>query len=350
MSDHLHLRLRRVIPLTPEASTFAFETLDGTPLPYRPGQFLTLLVTVNGRELRRSYSFSSTPGIDPYPAITVKRVANGEVSRYLLTHWREGDRVTALPPAGRFTLDPSPETPRDVFLVGAGSGITPLFSLLKALLRDEPGSRITLIYSNQNEHTALFWRDINDLTERHPHLTTIHLLGDPTPATRQYLGRLNIGLLEKLVTEHLHFDRDRAAFYVCGPFPYMRMVRMTLVFMKFREEQIHRENFVVEALSAARQPVPRDPSPRQVTLHIKNRTFHLVVPGDRTILQVALENDVPLPYSCLGGVCSTCSAVCTEGKVHMTINEVLTARDLDAGWVLTCTGYPESAAVTLRVP
>ncbi|HEX8529802.1 MAG TPA: FAD-binding oxidoreductase, partial [Cytophagales bacterium] len=228
MSDLLHLRIRRVIPLTPEATTFAFETLDGTPLPYQPGQFLTLLVTVNGRALRRSYSFSSAPGIDLYPAVTVKRIANGEVSRYLLTHWREGDQVTALPPTGRFTLGPSPVAPRDVFLVGAGSGITPLFSLLKALLRDEPASRITLIYSNQNEHTALFWRDINDLTARHPNLTTIHLLGDPTPATRQYLGRLNIGLLEKLVNEHLHLGRERAEFYVCGPFAYMRMVRMTL--------------------------------------------------------------------------------------------------------------------------
>ena len=350
MPDLLQLRIRRIVPQTPEAATFEFETTDGSPLPYRPGQFLTLLVTVNGRELRRSYSFSSTPGIDPCPAVTVKRVANGEVSRYLLTHWREGDVVTALPPAGRFTFDPSPAVPRDVFLVGAGSGITPLFSLLKALLRDEPGSRITLIYSNQNEHTALFWREINALTETHANLTTIHLLGDPTPATRQYRGRLNIGLLEKLVTEHLHFGRDRAEFYVCGPFPYMRMVRMTLVFMKFREEQIHRENFVVEALSAARQPAPRDPSPRRVTLHVGKRTYQLAVPGDRTILQVALEHDVPLPYSCLGGVCSACSAVCTEGAVRMTVNEVLTARDLDAGWVLTCVGYPDSAAVTLRIP
>jgi len=350
MPDLLQLRIRRIIPQTPEAATFEFETTAGTPLSYRPGQFLTLLVTVNGRELRRSYSFSSTPGIDPFPAVTVKRVANGEVSRHLLTHWREGDVVTALPPAGRFTSDSSPEAPRDVFLVGAGSGVTPLFSLLKALLRDEPNSRITLIYSNRNEHTALFWREINALTETHANLTTIHLLSDPTPATRHYLGRLNIGLLEQLVTGHLHFDRDRAEFYVCGPFPYMRMVRMTLVFMKFREEQIHRENFVVEALSAARQPPPHDPSPRRVTLHVGKRTYQLVVPGNRTILQVALEYDVPLPYSCLGGVCSTCSAVCTEGVVRMTLNEVLTARDLAAGWVLTCVGYPDSEAVTLRIP
>lgn len=116
MPDPLQLRIRRIIPQTPETATFEFETTDGTPLPYRPGQFLTLLVTVNGRELRRSYSFSSAPGIDPYPAVTVKRVANGEVSRYLLTHWQEGDVVTALPPAGRFTLNPSPEAPRDVLL------------------------------------------------------------------------------------------------------------------------------------------------------------------------------------------------------------------------------------------
>jgi ring-1,2-phenylacetyl-CoA epoxidase subunit PaaE len=350
MPDYLSLRIRNITRQTAEAATFEFETIDGIPLAYRPGQFLTLLVTLNGRELRRSYSFSSTPGIDPFPAVTVKRVTNGEVSRYLLTHWREGDLVTALPPAGRFTLDPSPDKPRDVFLVGAGSGITPLFSLLKALLLDEPDSQITLIYSNQNEHTALFWREINALTAAHANLTTIHLLGDPTPATRQHLGRLNIGLLEKLVTEHLHFGRDRAEFYVCGPFAYMRMVRMTLIFMQFREEQIHRENFVVEALSAAKAPSPRDPSPRQVTLHLQHRTFHLVVPGDRTILQAALEHDVPLPYSCLGGVCSACAVRCTEGKVRMTLNEVLTARDLDAGWVLTCVGYPDSASVTLRIP
>jgi ring-1,2-phenylacetyl-CoA epoxidase subunit PaaE len=110
-------------------------------------------------------------------------VANGEVSRYLLTHWREGDRVTALPPAGRFTLDPRRKPAGRVPGWGRQRHY-PAVLAAQALLRDEPGSRITLIYSNQNEHTALFWREINALTEAHANLTTIHLLGDPTPATR----------------------------------------------------------------------------------------------------------------------------------------------------------------------
>jgi ring-1,2-phenylacetyl-CoA epoxidase subunit PaaE len=130
----------------------------------------------------------------------------------------------------------------------------------------------------------------------------------------------------------------------------MRMAHMALRFMKFHEEQIHRENFVADVLSSARKPVPADPAPRQVTLLHKDKVYRLLVPGNETILKVALENEIPLPYSCLGGVCSTCSAVCTAGKVRMTINEVLTARDLEAGWVLTCVGYPDSAEVTLQIP
>ncbi len=347
MEELLQLRIREIIPETSEAATFVLESPDDYPLHYEAGQFLTLLIPVHGRELRRSYSLSSAPEADPFPAVTVKRVVNGEVSRFILTHWRAGDLVKALPPSGRFTLQHLQGLPRDVFLIGAGSGMTPLFSLLKALLVREPQTRVTLISSDRNETSALFRDQLIRLAGIHPQLKYIPFYSDPSPANRQLSGRLNLELVEKLVTGNLHYDRQRAEVYLCGPFAFMRMVRMALVFMQFREEQIHREVFDPYVLSAPADPVPQDASLKNVTIHFRAGTYHFPVPGNQTILKAAQEKGISLPYSCLGGVCSTCSAVCTEGKVRMTVNEVLTATDLAAGWVLTCTGYPVSGQVTL---
>jgi ring-1,2-phenylacetyl-CoA epoxidase subunit PaaE len=349
MEELLQLRIREIIPETSDAATFVLESLDGHPLHYKAGQFLTLLIPVDGRGLRRSYSLSSAPEADPFPAITVKRVVNGEASRFILTHWRAGDVVKALPPSGRFILPPHEELPRDVFLIGAGSGLTPLFALVKSLLVREPMTRVTLISSDRNESSALFRDQLIRLADTHPQLKFIPFYSDPSPANRHLSGRLNLGLVEKLVTDNLHYDRQHAEVYLCGPFAFMRMVRMALIFMQFREEQIHREVFDPHVLSVPATPVPEDASSKNVTIHFRGTTYNFPVPGNQTILKAARQRGIPLPYSCLGGVCSTCSAVCTEGKVRMTINEVLTAKDLAAGWVLTCTGYPVSGQVTLRI-
>lgn len=350
MKDYLKFRIKKVIPETADAATYLLENIDGLPVPYQAGQFLTLLLHHNGRELRRSYSLSSASGIDPYLAITIKRVPNGEVSRYLLDTLQEGDVIQSLYPAGRFTLQTDPGNRRDIFMFGAGSGLTPLYALLKTVLLQEPLSRITLINSNRNERTALFWWPIEQLAAQYPaQLRCINLLSDPDPASGKYPVRLNIGLVQQLVTENLHFDRAQARFFLCGPPFYMRMVRMGLIFMEFPEEAIHREHFVTKPVKVI-ESVVQDTSVKSVQLIYRNQNYQLAVPGNQFILKAALRNGIQLPYSCQGGMCSTCAGKCVKGEVKMKLNEVLTDKEVADGWVLTCVAYPVSAEVIIEMP
>ncbi len=173
----LSLRIKKIIPETPDTRTFVLEPIESTPLTYQPGQFLTFLLDVNGHEVRRSYSMSSAPGVDALPAVTIKRVANGEISRYWHDHVEVGTLLKALPSAGRFTLEPADGTARDIVLIGAGSGITPLFSLLKYVLTNESESRVTLLYASRRERSIIFGEQLDEWQQRYPErLEIMHVL------------------------------------------------------------------------------------------------------------------------------------------------------------------------------
>ncbi|GAB4001161.1 phenylacetate-CoA oxygenase/reductase subunit PaaK [Spirosoma daeguense] len=348
--DFLKLRIVRIVPETSEANSYFLKPLDGQPVTYRAGQFLTLILQhrdggPSGHEVRRSYSLSSAPG--EMLRLTIKRVENGEISRYLHDTLRVGDVVNSLRPAGRFTLDEH-ET-GDVVLLGAGSGITPLFAILKEILSTSTTRRATLLYSNSNERGIIFREELTFLQTQFPErFRLIQLLSNASEDWNGLRGRLNNVMLERLLPELVgNSDADSLRFYVCGPSDYMRMVQFTLVFSGFRLDQIRRENFVIEPVFLA--PPPTVAQDRTVMLRLRAREIEIQVPAYKSILQAALDEGVTLPYSCRGGRCSTCAAKCVSGKVHMTINDVLTERDLAAGWVLTCTGYPESDGVVIEL-
>lgn len=353
--DFLRLRIVQIVSETPDAKSYFLEPIDGKPVSHRAGQFLTLILQhrdryagagePNAHEVRRSYSLSSAPG-EPL-RLTIKRLENGEISRYLLSTLRVGDVLTSLHPAGRFTLDENQSG--DLILLGAGSGITPLFSLLKQVLYTEPDRRVTLLYSNPGERAIIFREELDNLQHQFPdRFRLLYLLSNPSEDWYGLRGRLNNVMLERLLPELVGTsDRQMLHFYICGPGDYMRMIQFTLIFSGFRLEQIRRENFVVETVFRA--PPPALAQDRTVLLRFRGREVEIQVPAYKSILQAALDEGIPLPYSCRGGRCSTCAAHCTAGSVHMTINDVLTERDMREGWVLTCTGYPESDGVAIEI-
>ncbi|MEZ0608476.1 2Fe-2S iron-sulfur cluster-binding protein [Fibrella sp. WM1] len=320
---------------------------------YQPGQFLTLLVQIDGQEVRRSYSITSAPTVagelvEQPLAITIKRVENGWVSRYLIDHLRIGDVVDSLPPAGRFTL-PTTTEPRDVVLIGAGSGITPLFSILIYTLNHEPTARVTLLDVNTSEKTIIYRAALDALQQQYPdRFQLIHLLSQPTDAWAGRRGRLNNLLLERLLPDLTRGPAAAALWFLCGPPDFMRMVRFTLTYLGIPPQQIRRELFVTEPVnvpSAARFVVPD----RIIQLRFRGEIYSLLVPSGSTVLQAALAAGIALPYSCRGGRCATCAGVCRNGRVQMSINDVLTERDLAEGWVLTCTAYPETDGIFIEV-
>jgi ring-1,2-phenylacetyl-CoA epoxidase subunit PaaE len=339
MQEYLSLRVEKIIPETPEAITLVLKPLSKESVTYKAGQFLTFLFEINGKQLRRSYSLSSAPGVDKDLMITIKRVENGEVSRYLLSNLKEDDVLQSLMPAGRFTISTRPDNKRDIFLIGAGSGVTPLFSLLKAALKEEPQSHITFINSNRNRQEAFYEEEIESIAKSHPgQLTYFSLYSQPGEG--EIRTRLNIDLLEKLVRDNLHFDAAEAVFYLCGPMTFMRMARITLLYMGINEDQLFKEVFLPSQQKAYHPLIPANTPPRVVEIIQGKEKQEVAVYPQQSILRAALAKGFSIPYSCEIGICATCIARCTSGKVIMTNNEVLTDREVAEGWILTCTSHP----------
>jgi len=313
---------------------------------YRAGQFLTFIFRHKNGELRRSYSLFTDPDFDKLPGILVKRITNGEISRYLHDNWKEGDMIEALPAMGRFTLpERRDRKPRDIFLFAAGSGISPLFAILKEVLLKEPQDKVHLFYSNHSIADTIFFQELEDLKAKYPHnLCVDYFFSD---AKRLEKARLSRILIEQMVPERIQNDKKDALFFACGPYAYMQMIEIVLVTMGFDKTAVRKETFVIEK-PAQPHYEPEDKSPRTVSIRFANTQFDLVVQYPETILETALKQGIPIPYSCKGGRCSSCFAKCIEGKVEMSYNEVLTEKDEKQGYVLTCTGHPVSKKVVLQ--
>ncbi len=332
-----------------ETVLLTFEVLNGNNPDYLAGQFLTLVFNINGREVRRSYSLCSSPDTEEPLCIAIKRVENGEISRLLHHNTVVGDVLYAMPPNGQFTYKPVPELPRTIILFGAGVGITPLFSILKTALLREKHSKLVLVYSSRSVDETLFYEELNAMQVQYPDRFKIIFVS--SGAKNLLMARLNVFLIEKIIKEELSFERKDALFYTCGPIDYMVTCRIKLLELGFDLEQIKRETFVLPEDEVddddMTEKVPRDTNTYAVLLDYHGQQYQLQVPYDKTILQVALDQRINIPYSCRAGICSTCTASCTKGHVHMDYNEVLTDDEVDAGRVLVCTGHPTENGTTI---
>lgn len=335
--DLLQWKVIRVIPEAKDTISYVLEETSGQPVVYEAGQFLTFLFDDHGQEIRRSYSLGSTPGIDAQVFITVKKKENGAISRFILEHWTTGTLINSLPPSGRFTLATDPAHNRQVFFIAAGSGIVPVFALLKKLMQDEPHSQAVLLYQNHDENNIIYHEVLQQLKEQYSQrLTRIDLLSHPI-LHHLFHQRLNNGLFELIVKEKLKPGSQPTHYYTCGPASFMRMVQFTLRVMGVEEESIHKENFTVDTLPPPAFSI--DAAPRKVQVRQGERLHEFTVSYPTTILTAALDHNIKLPYSCRGGRCSACTARCLSGTVKMNMNEVLTEKDLRDGLVLTCVGY-----------
>jgi ferredoxin-NADP reductase len=334
----LQLRIEAVKWELPDTATFYLSGVNDERVHYKAGQFITLVFDHHQEEIRRSYSLSSSPD-EELLAITIKRIDNGEISRFMLTKIRPGDILQAENPAGRFIISDT-NVSKDIILFAAGSGIIPVFSQLKYALSRPGESRFILIYSNRDSRSVLFNDELNALTIAHlQRLKIINLLSNEG-------RRLNNYWVEQLVVQNAT-DINKAMFYLCGPFDYMRMVRLTLIYMGIEQSKIRRENFVIDTIVVPSNPRVFPPKTTRIKYH--GETYDIVTGENQSILQAALQNGIKLPYSCQSGICSACTARCLSGSVEMVKNEVLTDADLAEGLILTCTGHAVSDGVVIEV-
>jgi len=335
----LQLKIEAIKWELPDTATFFFREVSGRKVLYKAGQFITFVFDHHREEIRRSYSLSSSPD-ENLLSITIKRITNGEISRFMLTKLNVGDVLNAVEPAGRFTAELFTGE-KDIFFFAGGSGITPCFSQIKYILNRTGQSRLTLIYSNRT-NLILFKKELDKLALEHAgRFKIVYLVSSEG-------NRLNNELAEELVLKNVQFDLNKAEFYLCGPFDYMRMVRLTLLYIGIANKQIRKENFIIETVAVADNLVNYPPG--KVKIRLNGEVYDISVGENQSILQAALQNKIQLPYSCRVGSCSTCAAICKAGKVVMSANEVLTDNDLDKGWVLTCTGHPVSEDVVIEYP
>jgi ring-1,2-phenylacetyl-CoA epoxidase subunit PaaE len=336
--QNINFTINKIVEETPGSKTFYLSAKE--KIIYQAGQFLTFLINLYGKDIRRSYSLGSTPGVDDELCITIKRIENGAVSRYFFDHLQPGDQLTSLQPSGRFVID---RTASNTFVfIAAGSGIIPIFSLIKQVLFQQ-ANRVVLIYQNTDVNHSIYHTKLHELKlQFDERFTLVQLFSKPSHGVLQ---RLNNMLLEKIINEQKL--QNNPTFYLCGPSAFMRLAEFTLRVLGFDKELIHKENFVIDFIPHA--PFMVDTSPKKVVIHFNNQTHQLQVAYPQNILQAALKNNIQLPYSCRGGRCSTCAATCTSGKIKMSINDVLTEKDLANGLILTCVAYPESdVEITVR--
>ena len=342
--DLIGLRIKKIIPETRDAKSFVLEPVNGKEITYRTGQFLTFVFEKeNGIQERRNFSVSSSPDNNEPLMITIKRIPNGEFSRRLIDTMKEGDELQTIGASGFFTLPDDPQLYEQYFFLAAGSGITPVFSLIKTLLLHHPDKKIVLIYSNASEEKAIFYKPLKELQKKYSNRFQIEFLF--SNATEFLHRRLSGFLLAQLIKKYEDVPGYLQLFYLCGPFEYMRMITIVLKNNGFTASQIHKEIFTINKPERKREPPDEDL--HTVQLFLKGNEYHFQTQYPQTILQTAKANNIPIPYSCEAGQCGTCAATCVKGKVWMWRNDVLMDDEMAKGRVLTCTGYAIGGDVKL---
>jgi len=345
MSLYKKVHISAVRQETPDCKTFTLHTTDPALLQYQAGQFLTLVFNGKNGEERRSYSISSSPAMSEPLAITVKRVENGAWSRMLLDHARPGDELTVIGPSGFFTLPDETHRYKRLFFIAAGSGITPVYALLKTVLHTRPDLHVVLVYANRSAENTIFYDGLQQLSASFAGRFTIEWLFSSSPNLAR--ARLSKWLLAILLREHVLEALPQTLFYLCGPFEFMRMATIQLTEDGVAAQQIRRENF--STFKTEVKTLPPDTEKHTVRIFREGESFTIETQYPQTILQAAKKAGIALPYSCEAGRCGSCTATCTKGKVWMSYNEVLLNEEMAKGRVLTCTGYPIGGDIMLEI-
>lgn len=345
IEDLKTLTISNIKEETNDFKTFYFEENATDKIKYEPGQYLTLIHPGLGNNIRRSYSITSSPVLNEPLSIGVKRIENGIFSRLLTDKAQVGDQLFTTGAGGFFTLPQDVRSFKQVFLLAAGSGITPLLSLLKTILYTYPEVAVVLIYSNSSVEKAVYLDTLTQLEEKFTGRFRIEFLySNAADLTR---ARLYKDLMQTLIRDYASVSYEDALFYICGPLNYMRMCFYGLRQLHVPIENIRRESFAIEKVIP---PVaPPDTESHIVKVNYKGNIFKFETQYPDTILKAARKFNLFLPYSCEAGRCGNCVAKCVEGKVWMSYNEVLTERDLSKGLVLTCVGYPVGGDISLDV-
>jgi ring-1,2-phenylacetyl-CoA epoxidase subunit PaaE len=353
-SHYFILTIKSIIQETKDAITMVFEHPNAGKIKYRSGQFLTLIIPIEGKEVRRAYSLCSSPFVDSDLAVTIKRVEKGLMSNYIPDHLKEGDTVKVMEAMGHFVTEYEKNNKRHLILFAGGSGITPMMSIIKSIINQEPESIVSLIYCNRDIDSVIFKEQLEKLQiDFEGRLHVIHILDNAPMNWQGYSGLLNNEMLSKLVERIPDWGIDKTTYLMCGPEGMMKNVDTLLAERNIPKDKIFKESFVQgiidkEVKKEAKEEASEKKA-REVTIRYDGEEYKIMVEPDRAILETALDEGIDLPYSCQSGLCTACRGKALSGKVKLDEEEGLSQSERDEGYVLTCVGHPLTDDVVIEI-
>lgn len=333
--------VKAVEPLTPGSVKVTFDIPE--PLRdqfgFQAGQHLTVKHRINGKEVRRNYSICTSPTSGEL-AIGIRHIDGGVFSTFAVESLRAGDVLELMTPTGSFGAPLDPLARRDYVAVAAGSGITPILSIMRTTMEIETESRFTLFYGNKTEESTMFATELDELEARYAdRLHIFHIRSAEAHHPESLRGRIDLARVQRLLGSDIaSIDR----WYLCGPSDLVTTMRDDLTSEAVAAEQIHLELF-----RGADRPTVHNFPKSDVTITLTGSTHTVELAAGDTVLESALKNNIEAPYACLGGACGTCKAKITMGAVTMEQNYALRAAELEAGFVLTCQSHPTTATVAV---
>ena len=353
MADHFHaLRVAQIVAETAEANSIRFDVPPELRdrFAFKAGQHLTLRATLGGEEVRRNYSLCTAPDEHDW-MVTVKRIGGGLFSNWVGDRLKPGDTVEVMPPHGSFTTDFDPANSRHLVGIAGGSGITPVMSLIKSTLRYEPQSRFTLLYGNRDSSSVIFLEALAALKDKHlGRFEIYHFLDAEEQDIELFNGMLDRARVEEAIGHLVPDAAEVDGWFICGPGPMMDSAEGALLDRNIAKERIHIERFTAdrppEAVTREIAELQTKAEGLSVSVTLDGRTRRVPFSAGN-ILDSARAAGLPAPFACKAGVCATCRARVTSGKVEMAARYGLTDEEVAAGYVLTCQSVPVGDGVAV---
>src|SRR4029078_9131319 len=353
MAEHFHaLRIAEIVPETSEANSIRFDVPEELRdrFAFRAGKHLTLRATIDGEEVRRNYSLCTRPAEGDW-MVTVKRIGGGLFSNWVGDRLKAGDTLDVMPPHGSFTCEFDAARSRHLVGIAGGSGITPVMSLVRQLLHEEPESRFTLFYGNRDSSSVIFLEALAGLKDKHlGRLEIYHFLDAEEQDIELFNGMLNRERLEEAIGALVPDAAEVEGWFICGPGPMMDAAEGVLLDRNVPRERIHIERFTAdrppEAVAREIAQLQTQAEGLTVAVTLDGRTRRVPFTAGN-ILDSARAAGLPAPFACKAGVCATCRAKVTKGKVEMAARYGLTDEEVADGYVLTCQSVPLADGVSV---
>ena len=348
MSSFHNLSVKQINKEANKAISVVFEIPENlkSSFAFKAGQYITLKKVIGGNELRRDYSICSSPKSNELK-VAIKEMKDGTFSSYANNQLTVGDVLEVAPPKGRFVFEPNDKKTKNIAAFAAGSGITPVLSIIKCALEEEIHSKVILVYGNKSTEDTMFLNELLELQHHYKDRFSIQFVfSQKDSGNDSIFGRIEKSTVN-YVMKNKHKNIEVDAYYLCGPEAMIHTVKDVLTDNGIEAERIHFELFKAAKPVDIEDATQHSNGKTTITIIVDDETKTFEMSQKQTVLEAALDEDIDAPYSCQGGICSSCLARLKEGEVTMRQNNILTEKEVAQGLILTCQAQPTTSTVVV---